>query len=238
MYLVRMRLDPRSRATRKVLSSAQAMHAAVLRACGSEANDLVAEGDRRILWRVDQHGRDDIELYLTSPGKPSPDGSALPDGLPPVGSWDIADYEPFLSQLGPGQRWLFRLTANPVRSMSRAAPDGRRVRGKPIPLTHAHQEEWLVARAERHGFTIPLNSLDSPEVSARELLQRDRHTTSFNRRSDGEDAGRTDRVQITRVTFEGVLDVTDPDALRLTLRNGMGKARAYGCGLMTLAPMR
>lgn len=37
------------------------------------------------------------------------------------------------------------------------------------------------------------------------------------------------------VTFDGRLEVTDPAALRRTLTLGLGKAKAYGCGLMTLA---
>ena len=36
-------------------------------------------------------------------------------------------------------------------------------------------------------------------------------------------------------TFEGVLEVTDPDALRRALTHGIGRGKAYGCGLMTLA---
>jgi CRISPR system Cascade subunit CasE len=43
-------------------------------------------------------------------------------------------------------------------------------------------------------------------------------------------------VTVTRVTYDGRLRVVDPDALRRTLTAGLGKAKAYGCGLMTLAP--
>lgn len=39
------------------------------------------------------------------------------------------------------------------------------------------------------------------------------------------------------VTFDGRLEVTDPAALRRTLTQGIGKAKAYGCGLITLAPL-
>nr|WP_223186704.1 type I-E CRISPR-associated protein Cas6/Cse3/CasE [Streptomyces sp. CBMA29] len=44
-------------------------------------------------------------------------------------------------------------------------------------------------------------------------------------------------VSLTSVTYDGRLTVTDPEALRRTLTQGLGKAKAYGCGLMTLAPV-
>ncbi|MCE7081877.1 type I-E CRISPR-associated protein Cas6/Cse3/CasE [Streptomyces sp. ST2-7A] len=43
-------------------------------------------------------------------------------------------------------------------------------------------------------------------------------------------------VTMVTATFDGRLEVTDPDALRRTLTLGLGRGRAYGCGLMTLAP--
>ncbi|MFD5550034.1 type I-E CRISPR-associated protein Cas6/Cse3/CasE, partial [Streptomyces goshikiensis] len=47
--------------------------------------------------------------------------------------------------------------------------------------------------------------------------------------------GQANRVPLVTVTFDGCLEVTDPAALRRTLTLGLGKAKAYGCGLMTLA---
>lgn len=45
-------------------------------------------------------------------------------------------------------------------------------------------------------------------------------------------------VTLTRVTYNGILQVTDPAALRRALTGGIGPAKAYGCGLLTLAPNR
>jgi len=42
-------------------------------------------------------------------------------------------------------------------------------------------------------------------------------------------------VTLVTVTYDGLLEVTDPDALRRTLTRGLGRAKAYGCGLLTLA---
>ncbi len=55
-------------------------------------------------------------------------------------------------------------------------------------------------------------------------------------RKRGEKDTRTHQVKLTRVTFDGRLRVLDPAVFRRTLTSGLGKAKAYGCGLMTLAP--
>ncbi|MGC5410083.1 type I-E CRISPR-associated protein Cas6/Cse3/CasE, partial [Streptomyces sp. DT225] len=48
---------------------------------------------------------------------------------------------------------------------------------------------------------------------------------------------RAGRVSIVTVTFDGHLEVTDPAVFRRALMQGIGKAKAYGCGLLTLAPL-
>jgi CRISPR associated protein len=47
----------------------------------------------------------------------------------------------------------------------------------------------------------------------------------------------TGRIELLKVTFEGSRQVSDPDALRHILCNGVGRAKGYGCGLITLAPI-
>ena len=42
-------------------------------------------------------------------------------------------------------------------------------------------------------------------------------------------------MTLVLATFEGVLEVTEPEALRRVLTHGIGRGKAYGCGLMTLA---
>lgn len=43
------------------------------------------------------------------------------------------------------------------------------------------------------------------------------------------------QIPVTRSTVTGILTVTDPEKLILAIRNGIGKARAYGCGLLLLS---
>ena len=45
-------------------------------------------------------------------------------------------------------------------------------------------------------------------------------------------------VTFSEIDYEGVLTVTDPEKLTAALFGGIGRARAYGCGLMLVRPAR
>jgi CRISPR system Cascade subunit CasE len=73
-------------------------------------------------------------------------------------------------------------------------------------------------------------------LGAQEAMVSERHTARFDRPiTEGDERLKRGRVSISHVTYQGVLDVTDAPALRRALTTGMGRAKAYGCGLMTLA---
>mgnify|MGYP001233290237 CR=1 FL=1 len=230
MYLSRIRLNPTRIKTRQLLGSPQITHALVE---GSRPPGAV-DGDGRVLWRIDANGPD-IELYVSSPWRPDFTGVVEQAGWPTAATWDTREYGAFLASLQAGQRWSFRVTANPTRVVSR----GEGLRGKVVPhRTASHQIEWFGARAGGWGFDIASNSLGEAE-----LVLVGRGSRAFPRRSgqltdDGEGRPRGSRVAITQVTLIGALKVVDPDALRTALISGMGRARGYGCGLMTLAPPR
>lgn len=45
-------------------------------------------------------------------------------------------------------------------------------------------------------------------------------------------------ISIYSVRFDGVLTVTDPDTFRQTVAAGIGPAKAFGFGLLSVAPVR
>jgi CRISPR system Cascade subunit CasE len=75
--------------------------------------------------------------------------------------------------------------------------------------------------------TVPLPGTGEPALELR-LLSREKVT--FRR---GTSPGR--RVTVMRVGYEGLMEVADAEVLRTSLTAGVGHARAYGCGLLTLA---
>ena len=86
------------------------------------------------------------------------------------------------------------------------------------------QLNWLLENAPRHGFSVSSDDI----VTARVI---ESHLLSFQRNSHQS----RNMVRITTARFEGELTVVDAAALRHTLMNGIGRARGYGCGLLTLA---
>ncbi len=209
MHLSRVQINPARRGGRRLLGSPQAMHAAVLAAFPQDDDER-----GRVLWRLDQDGPR-TWLYVLS--EPTPDFAHVVEqaGWPTTqDGWATRPLAPLLDRLSDGQTWAFRLTANPTRTSG-----GRRY----AQVTVDQQQDWLLERAGRWGFDIP------EKGGVRDLLVRDRRTDRFRR------AGTT--VTIAKATYDGTLTVNDVGALRRSMVAGMGRAKGYGCGLLTLAPV-
>ncbi len=78
-YLSRIRLNPTRRGTQKLLASPQAMHAAVM---GSHPRFLDDRVSGRVLWRIDQPAKHDIQVYVVSPVTPDFTGLLEQAGWP------------------------------------------------------------------------------------------------------------------------------------------------------------
>lgn len=220
MYLTKMPLNGRRRGAAKLLSSPQAMHAAVQSAFPPGA--LESSGGRA-LWRVDRSGAHEISLYLVSPVEPDLSHLVEQAGWQTGEMWQTRDYRPLLTRLKSGQRWAFRLTANPTFRGYKAGRNWSDTK----PLAHVtvkQQQGWLLDRVEAAGFRVP----DGPHEEAA-LQVVDRSMLRFVKGGN--------RVVVSSVTFEGILEISDADALVHTLTHGLGRAKAYGCGLLTLAPL-
>jgi CRISPR system Cascade subunit CasE len=232
-YLSRIYLNPLRTGAQRLLRNPQAMHAAVL---GGIARQPVTE---RILWRLETDNPHRASALVLTQSTPSWEHMIEQAG------WAHSDdpqaltrpYQPLLDQVQRGREFAFRLRANPTSATRRpdnpsvaqkeklAAP---RPRGVRVPhRTAAHQLNWLLSRVAGWGFEIPV--LD--EVPAVQLSSRSR--LDFSRTSAGQ--RRSGRVVIQTATFDGLLRITDPDRARESLLAGVGSARAYGCGLLTLA---
>jgi CRISPR system Cascade subunit CasE len=131
-------------------------------------------------------------------------------------------YEP---EFSGGECLRFRLRANPTRKVS--VPDGRepgklrKTRVGIIGVDEAGedlQQKWLArklaaAGAELHGCIV------IPEGTVR------------SRQGEG-------TVSLLAVRFEGTLKVDRPEAFREAIRCGIGSAKGFGFGLLSLAPAR
>ena len=250
MFLTRIFLNPSRRGCRELISSRQRLHAVVLNCFPPGALDAPEEG--RLLWRLDGAGvarasgratgsraHEGLILYVSSPVPMDPSlivetaGYATDEGV------TVRDTGAFLEALSPGQRWGFRITVNPTFRDTKQ----RNGKGKKKTLAHvtiAQQTQWLLDRTEANGFSI----LTSREIGGDLPVLED----EAGERVDGANlvvdcVGRGIEkfrhdgtyVTIQMATFQGVLEVRDPARLRACLVGGMGRSKAYGCGLMTLA---
>ncbi|WP_328965731.1 type I-E CRISPR-associated protein Cas6/Cse3/CasE [Streptomyces virginiae] len=231
MHLTRFRINTARLGARGLLASPQRLHAAVM---SSFAGALPSEtNSSRTLWRLDRNAKAEVLLYIVSEDRPDLTHLVEQAGWPTTASWQTYDYGAFLGGLQTGSTWAFRLTANPVHHVRRKDGD---LTKRTAHVTPRHQMGWLLARQEAAGFRIldtPPERRRLPEGDEFQLTVRDERRHRFEKTDT--QGGRATRVPLVTVTFDGRLEVTDPAALRRTLTLGLGKAKAYGCGLMTLA---
>lgn len=213
MFLSRVVLNANKRETMQALVIPSLMHGAV---------EQSFEGSRqRNLWRVDWLG-DKCYLLVVSPEKPDFTHVVNQFGHPYYDpGWDTRNYETLLQRIKEGDLWKFRLKANPVQS-SMTDKDSKTGRGK----VHAHvtqeqQRGWLMKRAEKCGFSLREDAFDVVHT------QWEKFPKSRNGNKD---------ITLRTATFEGVLSITNAEIFRETLKTGIGKAKSYGCGLLTVAP--
>ncbi|MDK8814241.1 type I-E CRISPR-associated protein Cas6/Cse3/CasE [Corynebacterium sp. MSK073] len=224
--LTKILINPQRRQGRKLLANPQAMHAAVAASFPPD----VAHESGRILWRLDG-GAHHHSLYVVGPEKPTDHVIVEQAG------WDTrpgqsVEYDRLLNSLTKGQRWIFELVANPTYSQ---ANGGKRGKVK-AHVSVEHQLEWLYRRAENAGFELAPRAGDDVSDDERSRWSVEEETAIIERKTlDFRKGNGNRRVRIATARYRGTLEVKDPEALRHTLTHGIGRARGYGCGMMTLA---
>ena len=216
MYLSRLILNPASRQVQSEIARPYEMHRTIMRAFPDGLN----EQTERVLFRLEPDERHaGLGLLVQSWGPP--DWSYLAGA--PGCLLETDDPNPavkhFTPRLRQGQRLAYRLRANPTVKTKR---EGRPVRQG--ILQEDQQIEWLARKGQAGGFRL---------LSAR--TSREDMIDSGAIPRDG--AGK-DRARFVAVQFDGVLEVTDADRLNETLRNGVGSAKGFGFGLLSVAPHR
>lgn len=154
--------------------------------------------------------------------------------LDPHGLWVLDHPKDYAVDLSVGDSLTFVLRANPVIAVPRP---GAKRGARADAIMHAKKK---LPVADRTNFTAK----DASNVAVQWLAKRgpqlgfelDTEATS----ADGYQqirvpgAGGKPAIVYSEIEFTGALAVTDPNLLRHALYNGIGKARAYGCGLMLI----
>ena len=226
MHLSRLLLNPQHAEARRDLASPYQLHKTLATAF-SDAPEGIHRQTHGVLFRVEEAGPGGVPVLVQSTSEP--DWQRLPPGY----ALRLDGPKAFEPTFREGQRLRFRLVANPVRRV--------RIDGKEHPrrcaLVHPRAKEgvemgyldWLERQGreateerEAAGFTI-VEVADVP-------FRLDR-----KRRVGTEEIAKS-RIPHFGVRFDGVLTVTDPDKLAVAMRKGIGPAKAFGFGLLSLAP--
>ena len=143
-----------------------------------------------------------------------------------------AESKPYAPELNVGDRLAFRLRANPTMAVHVPGQRGQRAdvlmaAKKPfapgqrtsqacVDAMNSKAREWLENRAETWGFRLPV----TPELGA------------YRQHVLNKGSGKP--VQFSTVDYEGLLEVTHPGKLIETMAHGIGRAKAFGGGLLLL----
>ena len=135
----------------------------------------------------------------------------------------IRDWAPMFAK---GQRLRFRLRANPVKSVAddskgiKTGNNGKQYAKRArVPLIHEEQQQaWLERKLESAAMLEQL------------VIQREVPLWFSKANGKQRMAGK-----VQPVLFDGVLEVKEPQALLECLQKGVGPAKSFGCGLLSLA---
>ena len=211
MYLSRLILNPRSRRTQQELAAPYEMHRTIMSAFPED----LADGER-VLFRVDVDRHTGVPTVLVQSQRPANWSLLKVESDYLLHAKSLGQPNPAQKQFEPsfaaGQRLAFRMRANP--SFKR---DGQRLAW----LREEDQHAWLDRKAEDSGFHV-LSLLVIPEG----MVTPEKHSAEASH-----------RMSVYSVRFDGLLMVTDSERFRDTLAAGIGPAKAFGFGLLSVAPV-
>lgn len=247
-YLSRLCLNPYSAEALRFFADPYEIHRQLLQVLPAKGSGKPSTGEQpktaELLFRPEQTPVGPVVLMQTI----SP---------PDWASWEFGDRflsrDPETKHYDPtftvGQRLSFRLLCQPTERKALATTlrdDGKRLRGPRIAL-RADEDRlaWLKRKGEASGFRIetagityqpwvnskPLQDKGgAPKESRDETMRRIAAATRQPRKA------KHPSTRLGAIRFDGAVQVTDPDALLQAVLQGIGTQKAFGFGLLSLAP--
>jgi len=242
VFLSRLILNPRNRHVRRDLADCQNLHRTVLSVFPQAPDGTPARVYFGVLHRLDADPRTGATILLVQ-SRVRPAWERLPASylLPRNGSIDGLSCkdvgEPYAA-IDAGRRLRFRLRANATEKQGTALKSerlaGERRNGRRVPLDEQELVAWLKRKGDAGGFRpveVAARRGDVTAPAVRALRAPDVHGWRTN--ADGVTAR---RLSFSPALFEGVLEVTDSERFRGVLEHGIGPAKGYGFGLLSIAP--
>lgn len=209
MYISRVEIDYSNRLNLKKLSNINAYHSWVEECFPKEIEKNTRS---RKLWRIDQLNQ---QNYLLMVSEDNPDMDIL-EKFGVKGTAACKNYDYFLENLKVADKARFKIVLNPTVSIKESKDD--KSRGKIVPLKSSEFSKYLIDRSERNGFIL----------KEEDFIVSEKKVVDFKHNKNSK------RIKLNKVTYEGMLTITDKEKMIETLTNGIGKKKAYGFGLMTI----
>ena len=168
---------------------------------------------RDFLTRLDRR-LEGFRLFIVSPLPP-----VRPDWVPvSAESWETKLIPDTYFTLG---QYAFQLCANPTKKVTKLNPDGSPTKnGQRVPLrTNEERVAWIMRKGDEGGFVVDKEKL--------RIFSRGREYFEKQGMPGLHSA----------VEFQGVLTVTDRAKFHETFTRGIGSAKAFGFGLLVIAPI-
>lgn len=237
IYLTKMILNPKCPQVRRDFGNPQDLHRTVSNGFPEIENQAhlpkhLQETPRNkfdILHRleVDKH-RGEAVLLVQSIIKP--DWSFLPDDF--AVELKCRSVHEQYENIENGMNLIFRLQANPSkRDKTKFDAEKPKQRKRFALFRDEDRIDWLKRQGERTGFRLAKTEV-SPTKTIENAGSVEENRLIFSKEKT------SPKITLGAVVFEGVLQVTDSPKFKEALQKGIGSGKAYGFGLLSVAPVR
>ncbi len=228
MFLTRAHLNLRAPRVRWALADVYSMHQAVMHLFpdGLAAADKGGRAQLGVLYRVEVNPRTGAPAILIQSERAPDPTPWQADFLDPQAAeaWSSKALNTW-SNLEGQQIVAFRLRANPTKKITPKSPsDAEKARGRRVELRgETALRQWLDRKATQGGFKVVQAELGDPGDVR--VIEEDRRSGKRGEQ----------KMTFASVLFEGRLQITDPEVFRGTLKAGIGSAKSFGFGLLSIA---
>jgi CRISPR system Cascade subunit CasE len=222
MFLSRINLDLRCKEARRDLSNPYQLHSTLCRAF-SPPDTKCPEG--KFLWRLEPGAKPTgfPSILVQSIELPDWAGISTKNWLANADLAIDLRERLKLDSLKAGQRFRFRLRANPCVT---------RIGKRQGLLNSEDQEKWLERKGMQHGFSLPrLTSFDFSAQSEERLDVRISEEQILRDKQHSDNS-----ISIFSVLYDGILIVNETDKFKKALQTGIGHGKVVGLGLLSIAP--
>lgn len=239
MYLSRLSLDTRIAGVRRDLGDCRALHRRVMTAFPPLGEVVDARARCGVLFRVEPQGRErTATLLVQSLTEPNWELAKLPIGY---GADAVRPLATHLASIAAGQVRTFRLRANPTKWTKKSERPAAEITPHRAALVQEDEQlAWLARQGERGGFVsytvdVLVRDPDGSGLSVRPVTDV-RITNDPWVQWQPSWSSAASPLTLGAVRYEGRLRVTDANRFQNTLREGVGRGKAFGFGLLSVLP--